>query len=268
MQLLAILEPLAINAATLAIAFAALWLIAIRIRDVSFIDAWWALGMTGMALSMFIRTGPPTPHRIALTALCVAWGVRLGLHLLRRWRREGPDRRYVELLAHAKATHGWGFPLSALVFVFALQAPLQFIVALPVQLGQLAPTHAPLGPLALAGLAIGAVGFLFETVGDLQLAAFKRDPSTKGKVLERGLWRYTRHPNYFGDACVWVGLYLIAAETPFGAWSFPGPLLLIVLLTRWSGAPLVEGRLRQSRPGYADYVRRTSAFIPWPPKNA
>jgi steroid 5-alpha reductase family enzyme len=266
MQLLAILQPVAINAATLVIAFVVLWLIAIRIRDVSFVDAWWALGMTGLALSTFVRTGPPTPHRIALTALCVAWGVRLGLHLLRRWRREGPDRRYVELLAHAKDARGWGFPLGALVFVFALQAPLQFIVALPVQLGQLAPTPGPLGPLAWAGVAIGIAGFLFETVADLQLAAFKRDPSTKGKVMDRGLWRYTRHPNYFGDACVWVGLYLIAAEARFGVWSLPGPLLLIFLLTRWSGAPLVESHLRESRPGYGDYVRRTSAFLPWPPK--
>jgi steroid 5-alpha reductase family enzyme len=236
---------------------------------VTFVDAWWALGMVVLAYASFFQhPALPDPHRVALLALCTAWGVRLGTHLLLRWRRDGPDRRYVRMMAKAQSERGWGYALSTLLLVFGLQAPLQFVVSLPVQLGQAAPTAAPLGPIAVAGLAIGIIGFLFETVGDFQLTMFKADPANKGKVMDRGLWRYTRHPNYFGDACVWIGLFLIAAETKFGLWSLPAPILITFLLTRWSGVPTVEGRLRRSRPGYEDYVARTSGFVPWFPKPA
>ncbi len=267
--MMGVIELLATNAAISAVAFIALWLIGIAIKDVTFVDAWWAFGMVLLAYASFFQhPAYPDAHRIALLALCTAWGVRLGTHLLLRWGRDGPDRRYVRMMAKAQSERGWGYALSTLLLVFALQYPLQFVVALPVQLGQAAPTTAPLGPVAIAGLAVGVIGFLFETVGDFQLAMFKRDPSNKGKVMDRGLWRYTRHPNYFGDACVWIGLFLIAAETKFGVWSLPAPILITFLLTRWSGVPTVEGRLRRSRPGYEDYVARTSGFVPWFPKAA
>jgi len=109
---------------------------------------------------------------------------------------------------------------------------------------------------------------MFEALGDWQLTRFKADPANKGKIMDRGLWRYTRHPNYFGDCCVFWGLFLIALETPWGIWSLPGPLLITFLLTRWSGVPTVEGRMRRTRPGYEAYVARTSGFIPWFPKKA
>jgi steroid 5-alpha reductase family enzyme len=261
-------ELLAVNAAISGACFIGLWLIGIAIKDVSFVDSWWALGMVVLALASFVRTGPATPHKLALAGLCVVWGLRLGIHLLLRWRREGPDRRYTSMLGKAQAERGWGFAVSSLLLVFALQAPLQFIVSLPVQLGQAAPTAAPLGPVAIVGVVIGVIGIGFEAVGDWQLMVFKRDPDSKGQVMDRGLWRYTRHPNYFGDACVWVGLFLIAAETRFGPWSLPAPILIVFLLTRWSGVPTVEGRIRRRRPGYEDYVKRTSAFVPWFPKRA
>jgi steroid 5-alpha reductase family enzyme len=257
---------LATNAAISAVCFIGLWLIGMRLKDVTFVDSWWALGMVVLATASFVQTGPATPHKLALAGLCIVWGLRLGIHLLLRWRRDGPDRRYKSMLGHAQTDRGWGFGLSSLLLVFALQAPLQFVVALPVQLGQAAPTAAALGPIALVGLAIGVIGVGFEAIGDWQLMVFKRDPANKGAVMDRGLWRYTRHPNYFGDACVWVGLFLIAAETRFGLWSLPGPLLIVFLLTRWSGVPTVEGRLRRSRPGYEAYVQRTSGFVPWFPK--
>jgi steroid 5-alpha reductase family enzyme len=262
-----LLQLLAINAAISVACFAALWLIGIAIKDVTFVDSWWALGMVVLALASFVESGPPTPHKIALTALCVAWGLRLGIHLLLRWRRDGPDRRYKTMLGKAETERHWGFAQSSLLLVFALQAPLQFVVSLPVQLGQAAPTSAPLGLIALAGLVIGVIGLGFETIGDWQLMLFKRDPANSATVMDRGLWRYTRHPNYFGDACVWVGLFLIAAETRYGLWSLPGPLLIVFLLTRWSGVPTVEGRLRRRRPGYEAYVQRTSGFVPWFPKS-
>ncbi len=122
------------------------------------------------------------------------------------------------------------------------------------------------GPLAWVGAAVAVFGILFESIGDFQLVAFKANPANAGKVLQSGLWRYTRHPNYFGDACVWWGLWLIAADTGLGAWSLPGPILLTFLLTRWSGVPTVEGRMRRKRPEYEAYVQRTSGFIPMLPR--
>ncbi len=156
-----------------------------------------------------------TPHGVLLTALCTVWAARLGGYLLWRWRRQGPDRRYVSMMAHAQSARGWGFAKASALLVFALQYGLQFVVALPVQRGQ--PIAAPLGGLAIAGAVLALVGIGFESLGDWQLLRFKADPANAGKVLDSGLWRYTRHPNYFGDACVWWGLYLIAAETGLGA---------------------------------------------------
>ncbi|MGL4543339.1 MAG: DUF1295 domain-containing protein, partial [Polymorphobacter sp.] len=147
-----------------------------------------------------------------------------------------------------------------------LQAPLLWIVSLPVQLGQISAEPLAIGTIGWIGAALAVIGILFETIGDAQLVAFKANPANKGLVMDKGLWRYTRHPNYFGDACTWWGLYLIAAETMPGLWALPGPLLLTYLLTKWSGVPTVEGKLTKSRPGYADYVRRTSGFVPMPPK--
>ena len=247
--------------------FLTLWLANVRIKDPSFIDSLWALGMVLIAWATFAFVGGRGAHALLLTAICTAWGMRLGVYLLWRWRKNGPDRRYVTMMGLAQKERGWGYAKASLLLVFALQLPLQFIVCLPVQLGQLSG-DTPLGPLAWAGAALAVVGILFETIGDLQLVAFKADPANNGKVLQTGLWRYTRHPNYFGDACVWWGLYLIAAETGLGAWSIPGPILLTFLLTRWSGVPTVEGRMRRKKPEYEAYVQRTSGFIPMPPKRA
>ena len=143
------------------------------------------------------------------------------------------------------------------------------MTCLPAQLGILASAApAPLGALAWAGLAVWSVGVFFEWVGDWQLARFRADPASKGRVLDTGLWRYTRHPNYFGDACAWWGIWLVAAETGPGVWTFVGPALLTWTLMKWSGAPTVEGRMKRTRPDYAAYVARTSGFVPWFPKTA
>ena len=253
-----------VNALITALCFLALWLISLRLKDVSFIDSWWALGLVVTAWVSFMNA-PGSPHAIALTALCTAWGLRLGLYLLWRWRRHGPDRRYVAILGKAQARRGWSFAWSALVLVFALQAPLQWLVSLPVQLGQMGHEQA-MGVLAWLGVALALAGITFESIGDWQLTRFRANPDNAGKVLDSGLWRYTRHPNYFGDACVWWGLYAIAADAGFAAWSLPGPVLMTYLLTRLSGVPTVEGHLKRSKPGYDDYVRRTSGFIPLPPR--
>lgn len=266
---MALITFLGLNALIIAVCFIGLWLVSLRVGDVSFIDSWWPAGMVVLAGVSFAQAGDfASPRRLLLVGLCTLWGLRLGGYLFLRWRRHGPDPRYETMLAAAKEERRWGFAQSSLLLVFALQAPLQFVVCLPAQLGQFGPVSGAIGPLAWAGAALAVVGIAFETVGDWQLARFKADPANRGKVLDTGLWRFTRHPNYFGDACVGWGLFLIAVESPLGTWSLPAPVLLTFLLTRWSGVPMVEGRMRQQRPDYDAYVRRTSSFIPWPPKKA
>lgn len=257
---------LATNFALCLAGFTVLWLIGSAIKDVTFIDAVWALGLAGIALATFLQAHGYEPRMQLLLVLALAWGLRLGLYLLWRWTSHGPDRRYVRMMEKAKAERGWSYRYASLRLVFALQSPLLWIVSLPVQLGQLSSEPARLTPLAWAGAGLAIFGILFESLADAQLVTFKRNPANQGRVLASGLWRYTRHPNYFGDICVWVGLFLIAAETTLGLWALPGPILLIVLFTRYSGGVTYERRLTRSRPGYDDYQRRTSALIPWPPK--
>lgn len=243
----------------------ALWRVAVRLGDVSFIDGVWPLGMLMLALATWPRAeGDPT-RSILLVGLCGIWALRLAWHLLRRWRAHGADGRYVAILQAQERKKGWGFSRTALLMVFLPQGVLAWLTALPVQLGQVA-VQPSVGVIGWIGAGLALIGIVFETVGDAQLTAFRNNPARKGQVLDTGLWRYTRHPNYFGDACVWWGLYLIAAETGPGLWSIAGPLFLTFTLTRWSGIGLTEKAIHKSRPGYADYVKRTSAFIPWPPK--
>jgi steroid 5-alpha reductase family enzyme len=262
-----IISLLILNFIIATVLFLTLWLVNVRIKDPSFIDSLWALGMVLIAWSSFLFTGARGMHALLLTGLCTIWGLRLGIYLLWRWRRNGPDRRYVTMMGLAQKDRGWGYARASLLLVFALQLPLQFIVCLPVQLGQIPAPHA-LGWLAWLGAIVALKGIAFESIGDFQLVAFKANPANAGKVLQTGLWRYTRHPNYFGDALVWWGLWLIAADTGLGVWSLPGPILLTFLLTRWSGMPTVEGRMRRKKPEYEAYVQRTSGFIPMLPRKA
>ncbi|MFN4296615.1 MAG: DUF1295 domain-containing protein [Brevundimonas sp.] len=259
-----ILLLLAVNLALIVVVMLALWALSLRLKDVSFIDAVWGLGMVLLAGATFLQTDGDPLRKGLLTGLCAVWGIRLGVHLLKRWRAHGPDRRYQALLKH-RANKGQGFAPASLMFVFLPQAVLLWLTCLPVQLGQVSAAPA-VGWIGWTGAALAVFGIVFETVGDAQLAAFKRDPDSKGKVLDTGLWRYTRHPNYFGDACVWWGLWLVAAETIPGLFAILGPIFLTFTLTKWSGAPTTEGGMHKSRPGYADYVARTSGFFPLPPK--
>ncbi len=262
------IEALLANAAMLLGAVLLLWAVAVRIGDVSFIDAFWGGGMALLAALSWLRLGAPGPLADMIAAMAVVWGGRLAIYLFRRWRREGEDARYARMLG--KAREQGKFASAALTKVFLGQALLLFLVSSPAQVGILAAGRGQqVSGLALCGLALWTVGVFFEWTGDWQLAHFRADPANKGQVMDRGLWRYTRHPNYFGDVCAWWGIWLAAASAGWwvAAWTVAGPLFLTFTLTRWSGKPLLEARLAKRRPGYADYVARTSGFFPLPPKS-
>lgn len=261
------IEGLIANAAILLGLVLILWAVAVQIGDVSFIDAFWGAGMALLALTSWWQLAEPGALANLLLAMTAAWGLRLAIHLLRRWRAEGEDKRYERLLRKDRAAGQFAF--AALTKVFLGQALLLFLVSSPAQLGILAsPAPAPLTPLAYGGVALYLLGILFEWTGDWQLARFRADPANKGAVMDRGLWRYTRHPNYFGDACAWWGVWLAAASAGWeiAALTVAGPLFLTFTLVKWSGAALLEQSIAKRRPGYAAYQRRTSGFVPLPPK--
>lgn len=256
----AVITLFAVNAAVIFGFMLLLWLLSVAINDVSFVDAFWGFSFVVIAAVTYLMTeGGSDQRRLLILVLSAVWGLRLALYLFLRWRREGADRRYVTMLSRTDAPHWF-----SLRNVFLLQGVLLLIVSLPIQFGSIPAEPAAVGALGWFGAALVVLGIVFETVGDWQLARFKAQGT--GGVMDRGLWRYTRHPNYFGDCCVWWGLYLIAAETSLGLVSIFGPALMTFLLVKWSGAALLERRLKRSKPEYEDYVRRTSGFIPWPPK--
>jgi steroid 5-alpha reductase family enzyme len=222
------------------------------------VDVAWGAGLAAVALTAAALTRHPMSWLIA--ALTVIWGLRLAVHIGRRAARSGEDPRYAELLSKA----GGSRLAYAFRMVYLLQAASLWFIALPVVI---ACRYAPLNGWAAIGIALWAVGLFFEAAGDWQLARFRDDPAMKGRVLDTGLWRYTRHPNYFGDACVWWGLFALAALDRTGRLTVLSPLLLTYLLTRRTGKPLLERHLATSRPGYASYVRRTSGFLPLPPRS-
>lgn len=259
-------EALVLNAAILIGLVLVLWTIAVRIGDVSFIDAFWGGGMALLAAISWLRLVNTGPLANLLAIMTVLWGARLAVHLYLRWRREGEDPRYARMLREAREQGR--FPIAALTKVFLGQAVLLFLVSSPAQLGIIvANGDHPIRGLAQVGVAVWLIGVFFEWVGDWQLASFRADPANADQVMDRGLWRYTRHPNYFGDVCAWWGIWLCAASAGWwvAAWTVAGPLFLTFTLTRWSGKPLLEARLVKHRRGYADYVARTSGFFPFPP---
>jgi len=264
-------EALVVNAAILIALVLIQWAISVKINDVSFIDAFWGAGMGILAVTSWLHVsggGGSGQLGTLIMAMTAAWGFRLGIYLFLRWRKHGEDRRYRQMLE--KPREKGQFASYALTRVWLMQAVLLFVVSSPAQVGILAsPEPAPIDKLAWAGFALWCVGVFFEWVGDWQLARFKADPANKGYVLDTGLWRYTRHPNYFGDFCAWWGIWLTcaAAGWEFAAATVIGPLFLSYTLTSWSGVPLLEKNLHRTKGNqYAIYERRTSAFFPMPPR--
>lgn len=266
-----VLILLAINLVGLLAVIMLLWRYACAIRDASFIDAFWAFGMVLLAWGTALQVSDYGQRGALILGLTTLWGLRLSWHLWARWRAHGEDPRYKKIIGAPMEKNGWSWERTALQVVFLLQMPLLFITCLPAQLGIFASAQdggLPLGFLAILGALVALIGIVFETVGDAQLKAFRADPANQGRVLDSGLWRYTRHPNYFGDAATWWGIWMIAADA--GLWvaltGLIGPVFLTFTLTRWSGKALLEKGLKRSRPDYLDYIERTSGFFPWPPK--
>lgn len=239
------------------------WLVSRIRRDASIVDIGWGPGFAAIALVGFGLAGGWAGRRWLVLVLTAIWGLRLGAYLW--WRNHGQpeDYRYQAMRRH----HGERFAWVSLYTVFGLQGAVMWIVSLPVQMAQIAPTPSHWTALDLLGIGLWLVGVTFESVGDWQLARFKADPANRGQVMDRGLWRYTRHPNYFGDFCVWWGLFAIALATPGAWWTAIGPALMSFMLMRVSGVPMLERNMTRRRPGYAEYVARTSAFFPWPPRS-
>ena len=227
------------------------------------IDTAWGLGFCLVAVTSYVTSAGHgnALRRNVLLVLVLVWGLRLAWHIGRRSLGRGEDPRYAELLAKAKGSQ----TLYALRTVYLGQGLLVLFIGLPVQIGMF--ERGPLGIVGWLGIAVWAVGLFFEAVGDHQMASFRADPANRGKVIDVGLWRYTRHPNYFGDACVWVGLFLVAAQRWPGVLTVLSPAVMVYLLANGSGKKVLE-RSMIKRPGYRAYMQRTSGFLPLPPRRS
>ena len=241
----------------------ATWSVSLLRRDASIVDIVWGLGFVLVAWAAKFVTGASGGGNWLLVIMVTVWGLRLAGYLAKRNLGKGEDFRYRAM----RRKHGERFSIVSLYTVFGLQGALMFVVSLPVTLGQ-RETDAGVGFIALLGFVVWAVGLYFEAVGDAQLARFKRDPRNEGKIMDQGLWALTRHPNYFGDALVWWGLAIVGSAQGAGLWAFLGALVMTVLLVRVSGAAMLDRLLAKRKPGYAEYMARTSGFIPLPKRSA
>ncbi|MFG6413565.1 DUF1295 domain-containing protein [Roseateles sp. DC23W] len=238
------------------------WAASVPLRDASLADRVWATFIAAPA-ALYVALLGSDPRLTVMLALLLAWALRLTVYVTRRNWGHGEDRRYQAIRARNQPNFG----LKSLWLVFGLQAVLGWVVGWPVLA---AATGEPWRVWDGLGAALALAGLLTEAVADAQLTRFKRDPANQGRVMDRGLWRYSRHPNYFGEACVWWGLGLMGMSGGgwSAAWCLVSPLLMTVLLLRVSGVALLEQDIGERRPAYRDYIARTSAFIPWPPRRS
>ena len=249
---------------TLVLAFGmmtALWPASLLLKDVGIVDILWAPSFALLALAYVSTEIPGAARPWIVFALVCIWALRLGLHLLLRWLKlKHEDHRYAAI----RRIHGAGFPLTSLFWIFWLQALLLWVISWPLQAALSSAT--PLNALDGLGVAMAAAGIAIEGVADWQLTRFRANPVNRGRVLDTGLWAWSRHPNYFGDFLLWWGVFVLALAAGGPWWTILGPVVMSALLLRYSGAGLMEGTIADRRPGYADYVRRTSLFVPWPPR--
>lgn len=238
------------------------WLVSLLVKKVTFVDSIWGTGFVIVAWITFLLTDGYILRQLLIVCLTTAWGLRLSLHLSWRNWGHGEDPRYAAWREQA----GKSFWIVSLVKVFFLQALFLWAISLPLQLGQTSPAPDHFTAFDAAGLTLWCIGFFFETIADFQLARFKADASNKGKVMKRGLWAYSRHPNYFGEFLVWWGFYFVALSTPNSWWTIASPLIITVVLLKMTGVSLMERTIVDTRPGYREYMQQTNAFFPWFPK--
>lgn len=238
------------------------WILSLIMKDASIADIFWGLGFVLIAWVSFFLTDGYLFRKILIVFLVSAWGLRLAVYIGLRKRGEGEDRRYKKW----REEHGKHFWWVSLFTVFGLQGILLWVISFALQVGQIAPGPARLSWLDAAGLLVWVIGFIFETVGDYQLYRFKADPDNRGKVMDRGLWAYTRHPNYFGESLMWWGIFLIALSAPNSFWTVISPVTITFLLLRVSGVTLLEKNIVEKRPAYRAYKENTSPFFPWFPR--
>ncbi len=262
------MSPFAVSAIVIAAMVFVLWIISVPLKDASIVDLFWAAGFALVAGVLWSRLPPSKggglarPSEFLLPLLTALWALRYSWHLWTRNIGRGEDKRYVAMRERRSESFWW----KSLFIVFLLQGTVMWVVSLPLQMGITAAR--PGWTIAhVIGILLWSIGLFFEAVGDWQLSRFRANPANKGRVLDTGLWSWTRHPNYFGDSCLWWGLFLIAAAHGDHLWTAIGPLTMTYFLMRISGVTLLEQTLIQERPGYAEYVQRTSSFLPWPPKN-
>jgi steroid 5-alpha reductase family enzyme len=253
---------LLITGGALLVVMAVAFTVAIKTGRHSVVDTAWGIGLALAAVAALLSSighGQPA-RRYTLLAASVLWGLRLAAYIGWRNHGKGEDPRYRDLLSRARGNKN----LYALRVIYLLQALILWLATVPVQAGML--ERAPAGALVVIGALVWLGGFVFESVGDWQLARFKAEPAHQGMIMDRGLWRYTRHPNYFGDFCMWWGLFLISLGSRVELLFVFAPLLMTYILIRGTGQRMTDRRMTASRPQYADYVARTSGFVPLPPK--
>jgi len=238
------------------------WGFSVRKQNVTIVDSLWGMGFVLIAWLTWFQLDGMGGRSLLITVLTTLWGVRLALYLTWRNYEKGEDPRY----AQWRKASGERFWITSLFKVFLLQAIFLWAIALVIQAGQAGSGSERLGWQDLTGTLIWLTGFVFEAVGDWQLARFKANPANRGQVMDQGLWRYTRHPNYFGESLIWWGLFIIAASHPANWWTVVSPVIITSVLLKMTGIPLTEKLLVEKRPGYRDYIRNTSAFFPWVPK--
>ncbi len=236
------------------------WLISVLLNDASIVDMVWGFGFVLVAWVTYLLSDSTGPRSLLMALLVTVWGLRLSGYLVWRNFGEDEDKRYQKIRAKSPESFWW----KSLFTVFLLQGVLMWVISIPVVAAQ--TSGSGLIWLDFLAIAIWGVGILFESVGDYQLARFKARPGSEDEVMDSGLWRYTRHPNYFGDFCVWWGHYLVAVAAG-GWWTLFSPLVMSFLLMRFSGVTLLEKTITSRRPGYADYVARTNTFFPGPPSD-
>jgi steroid 5-alpha reductase family enzyme len=262
------LRSLAECGALVAIYMTAWFAVALIKKDNSVADIAWGLGFVLVGTFTFLARRTSLLLPVLVTSLVAVWGLRLSFHVFRRNRGKGEDPRYAEW----RRRWGRAFVYRSYLQVFLLQGFFLLVIASPAVLINTFPWVHPPGSatwdiFALAGFIVWCVGFFFEAVGDAQLGRFKKDPANKGRIMDRGLWRYTRHPNYFGESLMWWGIFVVALGVPYGWVTVVSPALITFLLTKVSGVPLLERRYA-GNPEFQAYARRTSVFVPRPPKRA